>query len=148
MNTAAAGARARCPERQVGERQNPRADAQNEPHANSGVPRYSYFVQVDEESLRSVLEAHSELYDCWYKAHVNFVDARWEPMGDRCFDECYEPDEDEILEPMDGCAEENVGWFRVPVWTLVGAEFYNEVYDFPSGTWHEFYVRPPEILFW
>lgn len=112
------------------------------------MPRYSYFVQVDEESLRSVLEAHSELYDCWYKAYVNFVDARWEPMGDRCFDECYEPDEDEILEPMDGCAEENVGWFRVPVWTLVGAEFYNEVYDFPSGTWHEFYVRPPEILFW
>jgi hypothetical protein len=131
--------------------ENPRcADStQKDPRAYFGVPRYSYFVQIDEEALQSVLEAaDSNLGHYWPEAYVNFVDARWRPFGDRYFDDGYEPDEDEILEPIDGCAEENVGWFRVQVSTVLSAEFYDAVVDFPGGTWHVFYRRPPEILDW
>jgi hypothetical protein len=88
------------------------------------------------------------LNDRYFDAYVDFVDARWEAFGDRYFANGYEPDEDEILEPIDGCAEENVGWFRVPVSTVLSTEFYDAVVDFPGGVWHVFYRRPPEILTW
>lgn len=48
-------------------------------------------------------------------------------------------DEDEILEPIDGCTEEDVGWMRLVADILVDAEFNISVYGHPGGGWHVFY---------
>lgn len=39
-----------------------------------GIPRYSYFVQVDEEALQNVIAAPKP--DLWREGFVNFVDSR------------------------------------------------------------------------
>jgi hypothetical protein len=84
----------------------PRAQAQAQEDPTFGIPRYDYFIQVDEEALQSVLAAPKN--DISGKGFVNFVDARWKPLGDR-----YSDNDDEKFDPIDGCTEENVGWIRI-----------------------------------
>jgi hypothetical protein len=98
------------------------------------------FIHVDKEALQEIVTWGPGL------GYVNFVDSLWEPMGDRYFEDGYEPEEDEILEPVDGCAEENVGWMRVSVRMAFGAYFYLGAGD--SEHWYLFYRRPPhEMLY-
>ena len=103
-----------------------------------GVPRYSYFIQVDEEVLQSVLAAPKN--DPSGKGFVNFVDARWKPLGNR-----YPDNNDERHDPVDGCTEENVGWMRIAT-MMIDAEWYDAAVDFAGGGWHVYYLRPPRVV--
>lgn len=106
-------------------------------------PRYSTLVQVDEASLRSVVE-HTPFptpagapADC--AGHVNLVDMRWKPDPDH--NEFSEPCE--IYEEIEGITEEDVGWMKIQT-TLLTPEFYVGI----GGSWHTFYIRPPEVVSW
>jgi hypothetical protein len=118
--------------------ENPRAQVQSQGCATAVSGRYSCFIHVDKEALQEIVTWGPGL------GYVNFVDSLWEPMGDRYFEDGYEPEEDEILEPVDGCAEENVGWMRVSVRMAFGAYFYLGAGD--SEHWYLFYRRPPHDL--
>jgi hypothetical protein len=122
----------------------PRDQARFNPNATFGVPRYHYFVQVDEQALESVLAAPE--VDLQGAGFVNFVDSRWKPLGDRYYDDGDEPDDDEVLDPIDGCTEENVGWMRITAGTMANTEFYDAAADFAEGAWYAFYRRPPGVL--
>jgi hypothetical protein len=77
----------------------PRAKAETErnPEPTIGIPRYHYFIQVDEEALQSVLAAPE--IDLHGQGFINFVDSRWKPLGDRPSRSVLEgiEDEDEVL---------------------------------------------------
>lgn len=107
------------------------------------IARYCTFIQVDEASLRSVIEETPfpaplrDIGEC--NGHVNLVDARWKP----------DPDHDQLSEPedryeeIDGVTKENVGWMKLHA-SLVSYYFYLEV-----GTeWYDYYKRPPELTVW
>lgn len=102
--------------------------------------------------------------DPFGEGFVNFVDSQWKPLGETTNpygvegDEDYEDyedyedeedgDEDEVLDPIDGCTEENVGWMKLQASTSIGAEFYLTVYGYRAGGWYVAYQRPPELVMW
>ncbi|KAK6432421.1 hypothetical protein LTR95_011405, partial [Oleoguttula sp. CCFEE 5521] len=96
-------------------------------------PRYNYFVQsvispTEQDPLRGGL--------------VKFVDARWRPLAEAFPGQIEEPDPEDVLEAIDGCTEENVGWMLISL-GMIGAEFYESSYSFMDA-WYAYYVRPPE----
>ncbi|BCR84336.1 uncharacterized protein ACHE_11738A [Aspergillus chevalieri] len=108
-----------------------------------GIPRYNYFVHVDEGALQSVV--YPGLHSIGY---VNLVKADWVPMSEQpaggklCDEDDYF--EEEQYEPIDGCCEEDVGWMRLAVENL-GAGFYDSMFCL-DDMWHVFYKRPPEVV--
>ncbi|KAI6814026.1 hypothetical protein KC327_g4385 [Hortaea werneckii] len=116
----------------------PRAQAQAQEDSLFGIPRYNYFIQIDEEALQSVLAAPRN--DPSGEGFVNFVDARWNPLGD-----IYPEDEDERYDPIDECTEENVGWMRIAT-MMIDTEWYDAAINFASGGWFVYYLRPPKIV--
>lgn len=117
----------------------PRAHAEAQECPLFGVPRYNYFIQVDEEALKSVLAAPRR--DSHGEGFVNLVDSRWKPLGSRY----PRQEDDEVFEPIGGCTEENVGWMRVAA-RMIDTFLYEAAIDFPGGVWYVFYQRPPEVL--
>jgi hypothetical protein len=108
------------------------------PTAVSG--RYCCFIHVDEAALQSVVVAAPEQY-------VNLVDSLWQPMGDdRYHGHGYDPDDplNEVLDPIDGCIEENVGWMRVELGLAFSAYLYVGAGD--TASWYLSYRRPPEVV--
>ncbi|KAI7483805.1 hypothetical protein KC351_g4901 [Hortaea werneckii] len=116
----------------------PRAQAQSQEAPTFGIPRYNYFIQVDEEALQSVLAAPKN--DPSGVGFVNFVDARWTPMGDQ-----YSDNEDDRFESIDGCTEENVGWMGIAT-MMIDSEWYDAAFDFAGGGWYVYYLRPPKVV--
>lgn len=105
--------------------------------------RYIQFIQVDDQSLRSVTEGIEDLPDnpAGLPGYVNLVDADWKPLSEVLKD--YDPDQDARYEEIGGCREENVGWMVVPA-HLLGHKFYLNV----GSSWDNFYVRPPGLVNW
>lgn len=114
-------------------REQPRAtDETIEPDT---VRRYRYFVQVDEESLRSVVDGDiTRLID---QGWVIFV--RCDEHMD--FEELTEEDR-ECIEAEDG----DEGWILMASFML-NAEFYHAIGDLPQD-WYAFYRLPPDMLVW
>jgi hypothetical protein len=120
-----------------------------------GVPRYRYFVQVDEQALQSVLSAPA--LDPSRKGFVNFVDSQWEPSSEELPGEHGDEDEDEgegdddenvddeSYDPIEGCTEENVGWMKIAA-MMIDASFYDISSGFAYGAWHVYYKRPPAMV--
>jgi hypothetical protein len=132
----------------VTEQPRAQAETKRDLEPTFGIPRYHYFIQVDEEALQSVLAAPK--LDLYGEGFINFVDSRWKPLGDRLSRSSIEDieDEDEVFDPIDRCTEENVGWMRLAAFTAVDAEFYVSVFDYPGGGWYVAYKRPPETVMW
>jgi hypothetical protein len=146
----------------VTEQPRTRAETERFPEPTFGIPRYQYFIQVDDEALQSVLAAPKD--DFYEGGFINFVDSRWRPMGDRPSRSCMsdsrdikdgdedevieDEDDDEVFDPIDGYTEENVGWMRLAATTVIGTEFYVSVYDYNSSGWYVIYKRPPETVIW
>ncbi|KAI6839556.1 hypothetical protein KC332_g6544 [Hortaea werneckii] len=117
--------------------ENPRA----EHHQIFAVPRYRYLIQVDEQSLRSVVS--SPALDPLGKGYVNFVDSQWtQSSGDD--DDASEEDE-EGYELIEGCAEEDVGWMKIAA-IMIDASFYDIASSFAYGGWLVYYKRPPATV--
>ncbi|PMD14972.1 hypothetical protein NA56DRAFT_650547 [Hyaloscypha hepaticicola] len=114
-----------------------------------GIPRYTYFVDVDEEALKSVVydAPQPPEVDLEGVGYVNFVDADWKPMT-QIISELVSTDdgEEEVHEPIEGCTEENVGWMKIPA-RFVRSHFYQAMMGYPD-IWYVFYQRPPEVMFW
>jgi hypothetical protein len=127
--------------------ENPRAQQnQNHDRPTAVSGRYSCFIHVDEAALQSMM-AGPERISYGEPTYVNFVDALWDPMGDQYHDgHCYDPDDElnEVLDPIDGCVEENVGWMRVEVGLAFSAYLYMGTGD--SVHWYLYYRRPPGVL--
>lgn len=102
----------------------------------SGIPRYNYFIQVDEEALQSVLTTKRAR---WMEGFVNFVDSRWEPLSKEFYGES------DVLDPIDGCTQENVGWFRIAP-EMINAEWYEIALGLPHELWYVYCRRSPAIV--
>lgn len=97
--------------------------------------RYMFFVMVDQESLESVLDSDPEAMIT--TGFVSLVYGDWEP-------EANEDGENENLEPIEGCTQEDVGWMKIS---------YDEVQSIGAGglvmsdmhDWDRYYTRPPEV---
>ncbi|KAB5578707.1 hypothetical protein GE09DRAFT_558677 [Coniochaeta sp. 2T2.1] len=122
---------------------------QDAPLQDRGVTvRYKFCVQVDEESMRSVVSEEGERW-------VKLINGDWEPRGapsgavesqaGRDDDEgefTDDENDDEEYPPIEGCTEEDVGWMKVQLVGLM-PDFYANLRD--PNLWHIQYVRPPDI---
>lgn len=112
-----------------------------------GIPRYTYFIDVDEDALKSVaFEApQPPETDLWGVGYVNFVDAEWKPLSELTEDVGGAREED-VHEAIEGCTEENVGWMKIAS-HMIGAGFYQVMMGYPD-VWYEMYQRPPGVKNW
>jgi hypothetical protein len=109
------------------------------------IPRFRYFIKIDQEVLDSLAEYISNEKYWTGDAFVKFIDGSWEPLAESQQEE-EEDDgwEKEVLEPIEGCTEEDVGWMRImPL--MIDADFY-EVLSGDENAWITFYERPPSIV--
>jgi hypothetical protein len=104
------------------------------------MARYRYCVQVDEASLRSVLDDSRD----W---HVNIINRDWVPKeeeseyGDSEDDEVpEEAREAETWPEIGGCTEEDVGWVKASRGILV--EDYVSLCN--PNFWYAYHTRPPQ----
>ncbi|KAH8693417.1 hypothetical protein GQ44DRAFT_719628 [Phaeosphaeriaceae sp. PMI808] len=113
------------------------------------ISRFRYFIKVDEEALQSLAQPDPFNPSRLNTAFVKLVDGNWEPDPSPAIAEKKEEDEDDFsqegaLEPIDGCAEEDVGWMRISPF-MINADFY-EVLGSGEDQWYIFYERPPSIV--
>lgn len=105
--------------------ENPRRDPSTLIRSIDIPQRYLYFIQVDEDSLSSVIESGGE-----------FLDSGWVHLV-RCDDE---------LDGELAAGQEDEGWMMISA-NMVGAEFYDGI-----GTtiecWDAFYEPPPDVVNW
>ncbi|KAF2996790.1 hypothetical protein E8E13_000202 [Curvularia kusanoi] len=109
------------------------------------IPRFRYFIKIDQDALDSLTEWIS--HEIWSDdAFVKFVDGNWEPLTESEQDEEHEDDEwgKEVVEPIEGCTEEDVGWMRIAP-LMISADFY-DVLSGDENQWITFYERPPSIV--
>ncbi|CAG8044689.1 unnamed protein product [Penicillium salamii] len=121
------------------------------------APRYRYFIQIDENSLQSLLhdiESGSRLKGLQDYGYVNFVDGWWKSLR-----EYYATSQDpDIKEEMDeqlardyrsieGCVEENTGWTMLHRLDM-SVDFYHYTSGFVEDVWPLYYQRPPGIALW
>ncbi|OBT66702.1 hypothetical protein VE03_03881 [Pseudogymnoascus sp. 23342-1-I1] len=98
--------------------------------------RYAFFIQVDEEALRSVVDGDpaARFGEGW----VNIV--RCEEVQD--LDMEWRESIREDVEALDG----DEGWMRIAE-HLVGPDFYDALGSLPQN-WYPFYRMPPGVLDW
>lgn len=122
--------------------ENPGLDMDILPNAEAG--RYRFFIMMDEESLRSVLDAPENRIN--QTGFVRLVQADWGSIRSRVDNEedddgiVYTPEE---CEPLEGCTKEDVGWMNV-LYDHVEAMGYLNVRM--HWDWEDHYSRPPEIV--
>ncbi|KFZ10641.1 hypothetical protein V502_08022 [Pseudogymnoascus sp. VKM F-4520 (FW-2644)] len=116
------------------------AEKSEQPRAVDGekdyiASRYLYFIQVDEEVLRTTVDV--DLYDELDWGWVNLV---------RCWDQDLDLDwREEAREHVD---EENgdEGWMQIAA-HMVGPDFYDAI-GVRSEYWYAFYTPPPGLTFY
>ena len=100
-------------------------------------PRYRFAVQVDAESLHSVVHdaPAPPANDATKKGWVKLIDLWWDPESDE--------DIEEVYDPIEGVTEKDVGWMKVP---------YKSVMDESHALardrfyWVTTYQRPPFVV--
>ncbi|ROW12363.1 hypothetical protein VMCG_00679 [Cytospora schulzeri] len=103
------------------------------PYFQHFFSQYRYFVQVDEEALRELVD--TDWKDYMLFGHVKFVDPWWKPEPEDGIGE---------YEPVDGYTGEDVGWFKIAPDLLFTADFWERISD---ESWYIHYQRPPEMLY-
>ncbi|RDW74282.1 uncharacterized protein DSM5745_06944 [Aspergillus mulundensis] len=107
-------------------------------------PRYRYCLMVDQEAMRSVLDAEmDELMWVDEGAYVRLIRREWPDSEDEDQDEelAGAPSVLDDSEPIEGCAMDDVGWMRVRA-DRAQIEAHVHMPD-----WRTQYRRPPEIAF-
>lgn len=112
------------------------------PHTLTRMARYCYCMHVDETSLRSVLDDSRD----W---HVSIINKQWIPEDEEDLildegddDEASENLEPEVWPPVDGCTEEDVGWFKGGKGVLLDGY----VTLCSPNVWYWYHKRPPQIV--
>lgn len=118
----------------------PRATPESEARLyNIPTPRYSVFIQVDEESLRSVIEADpKETLDVGWVNLVRADDDVNNLIDDPEIDD-REIDDREIDDPVIG----DMSWMRISINMLEPGGY--EVLAGDEDSWHLYYVSPPDV---
>ncbi|KAL2752314.1 hypothetical protein ACRALDRAFT_2088639, partial [Sodiomyces alcalophilus JCM 7366] len=108
--------------------------------------RYTYLIEIDEESLRSIADARLTREWGGPAGHFNFVDSRWKLEGPEVYTSEAERITAELdrrlMQPIDGCTDEDVGWMKVTVRRL-GFEFQMMANTYLFDSWYPYYRRPP-----
>jgi hypothetical protein len=108
------------------------------------IPRSNFFIVVDDEALRSLVEPVDLSLPWPRNAFVKFVNANWEPSSP---DDAEQEDGfsgPETFDPIDGCTEKDVSWMRIAP-LMVNTDFYDD-WCGDSNLWTVFYKRPLKIL--
>ncbi|KAH7401429.1 hypothetical protein BKA66DRAFT_436568 [Pyrenochaeta sp. MPI-SDFR-AT-0127] len=113
------------------------------------LPRFRYFVKIDQEVLQSLAKPDPFNPSRLNTAFVKFVDGNWEPDPPPVIAEEKEEEEkdfwpEETLAPIGGCTEKDVGWMRIAP-HMINADFY-EALGGDENLWYVFYRRPPSIV--
>lgn len=117
--------------------------------------RYNYFVQIDEESLYSIIDRETKTHTRDYGlvlGHVNVISADWELPDPQYYAEIraadndedpsdYEDPVDEGEEPLEGCRLYDVGWMK----TNISVSHVGTQQILTESVWDHNYVRPPGI---
>ncbi|PGH29830.1 hypothetical protein GX50_07409 [[Emmonsia] crescens] len=107
----------------------PRADGK--PWAGLRLQRYAFFIQVDEESLRSVVEGNPE----------ELMDGSWVHLvhadEDQDFGQNAKAEEDDE-------EEEDEGWIMIAA-DMIGPDFYDAIGPMPES-WYAFYSPAPGFV--
>lgn len=113
---------------------------------NAEAGRYRFFIMVDEESLRSVLEVEKD--SIRHAGFVRLVQADWGSKRPNVVDDEEEeefppvPGWDEC-EPLEGCILRDVGWMNVRYDDVEAMGYLDIKMDWD---WDDHYCRPPEIV--
>ncbi|OCK74385.1 hypothetical protein K432DRAFT_310820 [Lepidopterella palustris CBS 459.81] len=101
-------------------------------------PRYRFAIQVDADSLRSVVHDAPAPpdEDATKRGWVKLIDASWEPATDERFLNAFDP--------IEGVTEKDVGWMKIPYKNV--DEYYVRTRD--RNYWPTSYLRPPTIMGW
>lgn len=99
-------------------------------------PRYRFAIQVDDASLRSVVHDAPAPpgYNLAKQGWVRLIDASWDAWADEEFDD--------LLEPIEGITEHDVGWMKIPYHCT--DESYVRARD--RNYWVTNYQRPPKVI--
>lgn len=124
-----------------------------EPSLSMHAPRYRYFVQIDQGAMESVVATSDATYETSFDSgYVNVVDAEWRSQADVVAEmraagkDMGEADEPFLgYEPIEGCREEDVGWFKLPA-NRMAPELYG-LLAADDSIWSVEYQRPPEIAY-
>ena len=112
--------------------------------ATFGNPRYTYFIDVDEGALKSVVydapQPPKQDRDC--VGYVNFVAGPWKPLISELTSNVEHVDEgeDDVHELIEGFTEENVGWMKITS-RMVGADFYEAMMGYPDVWYLPYSIR-------
>ncbi|KFZ22761.1 hypothetical protein V502_02763 [Pseudogymnoascus sp. VKM F-4520 (FW-2644)] len=118
----------------------PRATVENGRDATK-AQRYSFFIEVDEEALRSVADA--DLDNPFDEGWVNIVRCGEWDLGPEAREE--ERKRENIpVEDVEGDGDE--GWMRISS-HMVGPDFYDAIGYLPQD-WYPFYRQPPGLVYW
>jgi hypothetical protein len=102
-------------------------------------PRYRYAIQVDAESLHSIVhESPPPVISAMAKDWVKLIDKSWYLGRSEESSNMLYP-----LEPVEGVTEPDVGWMRVKPLEAMTSMYVSFRY---SGTWGDWYRRPPKIV--
>lgn len=113
-------------------------------------PRYRFLVQVDEDSLNSIIDRETKTPRDYSKGrgHVNLIYADWElpdpkeSVEEQDVDSEVEDPLDEDEEPIEGCKLFDVGWMKTHITVFgVAAQPYLD-----DEGWRINYVRPPGVV--
>lgn len=104
-------------------------------------PRYRFAIQIDDESLASILEDLDDSFESYEKKSrgwVKFIDKNWFPEEDSDSDS---PARSQY-EAIEGVVEKDVGWMKQN-WRVVHTGLYQYASDL--NYWPTAYRRPPEF---
>lgn len=104
-------------------------------------PRYNFAVQIDGDSLHSIIHDTPETpdWDIDHKGWVKVIKRSWSLESEEELD-----DHETQYEPLEGFTVWDVGWVRIPVVSVM-TEWYVQSYEL--NNWPTYYRRPPQVVY-
>lgn len=144
---------ARMVHHEQGSREEIESRLQEAPPWDSRLPlRYRFCIQVDEASLQSVISEEGEGWVKLIKGDWESREATRRPQQQHETepkvlaeheDKFTDDEDDEEYPAIEGCTEEDIGWMKVQL-TSVMPDFYVNLRD--PNSWYTEYRRPPDMV--
>jgi hypothetical protein len=115
------------------------------PGPYGGTPRYTLCLQIDERSLRSIVDDDAELFfDS--KGYVKLIRRAWQPKSEERLEEeaaLQERSSVERFDALEGCTQHDVGWMKISHVELIS---WCNLYSQMQNVWDTHYKRPPALV--